>query len=190
MRPRPITAIALGLLIATLAVAGAQAAVTSSSTTTYYSVDGSTVEEIRADLDRLGPDGHDAKADGTISWEWTYAPVDADGCHFASVSVTLAETYVFPKWTRPDDATRAVRRAWDRYVKRLWVHERGHERISLRAANRIHTRFKNFGSRATCARLAAKANAAGQAILKSSRGQQAAYDTRTDHGATQGATFG
>lgn len=182
--------IALGVLLVGATFAPVAGAVTRSTSTTYYDVQGATVPEIRADLDLKRAHDGDGYAEAFYTWSYR-AKMNASGsrCRLTSLSIALAQTYAMPHWVAPDDAAPDVRATWDTYLDRLWAHERGHGRISLAAATTIERQLAAM-RRPACDRLLADASAAVHARIRMQRTQQLAYDARTGHGATQGATFG
>lgn len=158
--------------------------------TRYYGFTGQTVPAMRASIDRVRPGNQDGSAWGTVNWSWRRV-IGADGrCSFGRTQVTLREAFVMPRWASRAGAPADVQATWDTYLARLWVHERGHQTLSQKAANAVAFRLAHMGSQATCARLDAAANRAASEIMRRQQVAQAAYDTRTDHGATQGAVFG
>ncbi|MCW2962030.1 MAG: hypothetical protein JWM90_2417 [Thermoleophilia bacterium] len=180
----------LALLVLTAGSSVAHAVVRpSAATTTYYSVYGATVPGIRASLDAKGPGGHDARANGYVAWRYSFVR-SSRGCSIGSVSVTVRQRYTMPKWSMPTDAAADVRAAWDAYLVRLWVHEKGHGFLTRQAAAKVNFVLMRVGTRSTCSALDAAASSVAKSQMRLDGLRQAAYDARTSHGATQGATFG
>lgn len=181
-----------GVLAALLAVgaAPASAAVKTTVSTKYYAFTGQTVPAMRASINRVRPGNQDGSAWGTVNWSW-HRVIGSDGrCSFDRTQVTLREAFVMPRWASRAGAPADVQATWDTYLARLWLHEKGHQTLSQKAANAVAFQLAHMGSQSTCPRLDAAANRAATAIMRRQQVAQAAYDKRTAHGATQGAVFG
>ena len=183
-----VSLVAAALLL--LGAASASAAVTTKVTTKYYSFTGQTVADMRASINRVRPGAQDASAWGTVNWRWRRAISGSGRCSFSRTSVALSEKFVMPQWASREGAPADVQNTWDTYLARLWVHEKGHQTLSLKAAKAVSAKLNKMGSYATCAALDKAANKAASAIMARQQKAQAAYDARTNHGATQGAVFG
>ena len=132
----------------------------------------------------------DGFASGFIRWSFgTSLNPAGTQCRLTGVRVSLAQSYTMPRWRTHPRATYKVRATWNRFLARLWVHERGHGRISFTAASNIERQLVLM-RRSSCDRLVRDASAAANARVRQQSAQQVAYDARTGHGATQGAVFG
>jgi predicted secreted Zn-dependent protease len=160
----------------------------------YYDVDGATAQEIRADLNRLGPiDGtehrrFDAVTHWYVRWRYTYKNVD-NGCEIATVSTSADITYAFPRLQRGSSAPTALRRAFAGFLKNLLVHEKGHARVGIDIASRIEQGIRRLPPAPTCPVLEDAANDLGHALIKEANRRDIDYDAQTQHGKTQGARF-
>ncbi|MBC7461676.1 MAG: DUF922 domain-containing protein [Thermoleophilia bacterium] len=181
--------IALAALLA-VGAASARAAVTPTVSTKYYSFTGQTVVAMRADINRVRPGTQDASARGTVNWGWHHVISASGRCSFDRTAVTLREAFLMPRWASREGAPADVAHAWDVYIARLWVHEKGHQALSQKAANAVAVKLNKMGSFASCASLDTAANKAASVIMARQQQAQVAYDARTQHGATQGAVFG
>jgi predicted secreted Zn-dependent protease len=163
--------------------------VTLTATTVYYDVVGASADELRAQLDWRYPTGRqDAYTDWWVQWGYDYAQT-ASGCSVRSLSVTVDVTITFPHWTPPGDVSPELEEQWRAYLAALRVHEDGHKRIALEAANEIATALSSLPVYPSCAKLERDADATGQRILERYRQQELTYDRETEHGDTQGARF-
>ena len=99
-----------------------------------YSVDGRTLGEVFADMSRRGPtvDGRAAQASTDWSLGWEYDLIsEGDLCRLIDVRVTLSMTTTLPYWFDLDHAiVRDARAQWDRFMRDLRTHERGHQDIA------------------------------------------------------------
>jgi predicted secreted Zn-dependent protease len=177
-----LTAFVLGLASSPLTVV---------ERTEYYDVAGSTEHELRADIDRRRPKDsesvrRDAVAKWDIQWKYRYATA-SDGCAVASLTTTVEVVTIFPRWSNRQSG--AVAQRWDKWIAALEVHETEHTQIALAAAQVIHERLSAVEAARTCPLLEESINSKGLALLDQLRNDNAEYDRRTQHGATQGTRF-
>jgi predicted secreted Zn-dependent protease len=159
--------------------------------TEFYDVAGSTEHEVRAAINRLRPkdskgERHDAVTNWDVQWKYRYVTV-ADGCALASFATTLEVVTIFPRWSNRQSG--ALTQRWDKYVAALEAHESEHMQIALHAAQVIHQRLPSVEVARTCLLLKASIDSKGQALLDQLHSEEAEYDRRTQHGASQGARF-
>lgn len=159
----------------------------------YYDITGSTADELRAQLDQLGPldpwnERHDAQTDWFVSWSYPYAD-QADGCGTGPVTVEVNVTFTYPWWEPPATAAPDLVAHWEAYGEALRTHEDGHQQIGLETAWAVQQALNEVPPQATCAELDQLVDATGQQILDEFRQIEIDYDRETDHGATQGARF-
>jgi predicted secreted Zn-dependent protease len=82
----------------------------------YYDIRGSTEEDLRQQMNWLGPVGLDGKTHmGFCEWEG---------------EVSLKITMTLPRWTPPENAAPNLIAKWDNFVKNLAKHENGHAIIA------------------------------------------------------------
>ncbi len=128
--------------------------------TVYYSVSGSSVLELRAEMKAGGPYGW---------WGYTRWSVDWD----ADCNVKLRVSITLPRHTDPNSMPLNVRSRWNVMLSGLTAHEKQHARHGHRAAEQI--------ARQEC-------KGAYSTILKW-RFQDRLFDWKTDHGALDGVSF-
>jgi predicted secreted Zn-dependent protease len=152
----------------------------------YYDITGSTVNELRASMDEIGPrdssDGNkpvDAFVDWHISWTWPGYRTDA--CELSAASVTYSIKVIMPRWEVPADAPPELVSKWEKYMQTLAWHEQGHVNLIVDNYPSIKAVIQN----ATCS----TAEAAAQKTLETLRELNSNYDNETKHGETQGAVF-
>ncbi len=157
--------------------------------TIHYEVEGNTSAELRAALDRLGPEDdsgrHDAYTKWYVRWFYDYERSEA-ACSLKNVRATLEVTYTLPRW---QGANGALGERWHRYLTALRTHEKGHAQNGVDAARFIVTELSKLPAQPDCDAAATNANAKANAELATARARDRAYDEETKHGATQGATF-
>ena len=129
--------------------------------TNYYPVQGTTVEQLRTEMNRNGPMGNWAYTNWYVSWS-------------APCKVTLRVVYTYPRWINRDAASASFRQYWDKFMASLQVHEKGHEQNGRNAAPAVDK---------------ARCNNSSGAIVQKWVNQDKIYDATTNHGTTQGAVF-
>jgi predicted secreted Zn-dependent protease/pimeloyl-ACP methyl ester carboxylesterase len=132
--------------------------------TKYFSVTGTTANELRAQMVSKGPNP------GEFSSAYTKWYVRWTGSCRTSVTIT----YTYPKWENRTQASVSLQKIWDRYVANLRTHEKGHGQHGINAAAEIE--------RSRC-----KGNP--KAIINKWAQEDRAYDIQTAHGKTQGVSL-
>jgi predicted secreted Zn-dependent protease len=150
----------------------------------YYDVNGSTERDLREQLNAMGPVGPDGyHGDALTSWHvrWTWDGYGAENCDLRTTSATYDIKVTMPRWVPPEDVSPALIEKWNQYMLALTAHENVHvENVIANLPVVI-----NAIRRASCSTAEAKA----QEILAGIRQNDMDFDTRTDHGSTQGARF-
>jgi predicted secreted Zn-dependent protease len=128
-----------------------------------------------------------ARVDWTVDWSFDYE-TDDDLCRAKNVQTDLTVNYILPDWQPAKAVGDGLRRYWDAFEEALWVHEYGHALIGYETKKDIQAELSDAEiSETSCRQLGRTLNAKAKALVE--RGQDAAYDAVTDHGATQGAVF-
>lgn len=159
-----------------------------------YAVDGADPDELRAQLDRLGPfdpalKRHvPGKTKDDIRWSFKSKLTPA-GCAIDSVAVDVSVVQDLPRWEAPSDAAKPLAASWGRFMTALKTHEDGHKDIALKTAQGILLAVRNQPPQADCAGLTKAAGDAAGAWFEKEKQENLEYDRRTKHGITQGAVF-
>lgn len=175
-------ALALTCALATPALATAPTPRIPGAKMTFYDVGGVTTEQIRERMTARHPKatrGFDAAARWQYRWSWP--GYGSSSCRLASAKVTVEVVVFFPRWTKPKAAPGPVVAAWRRYSLALAKHEKGHVDRAVAGVPAVVRAIKS----SSCTR----ADAAARAQLDRINESNQAYDARTGHGKTQGATF-
>jgi predicted secreted Zn-dependent protease len=154
------------------------------ATIIYYDITGSTEDELRAQLNTLGPVGYDGyKGDATTEWfiRWNWPGYGSSTCDLAAADISYEIKVVFPRWTPTTDASPDLIAKWATYTKVLAEHEKGHVDSVLKNFPAVVDAIKG----ATCE----TADSVGNEFLNELRQFDVEYDAETQHGATQGARF-
>lgn len=174
----------ISALMILLAATPARAAVTETVRQAPYLVTASTEEEARAAINEKRPGQYDALTKWWI--EWRFERNWANGaCAITHVHTTLTVTFVEP---RLETNVPALRKSFDDYMSKLRTHEQGHAELARATAQQIDTKLLGLAA-ASCEEVSRQANEMGHALIRAGNLEQAAYDKRTDHGATQGARW-
>src|SRR5207247_1440740 len=103
----------------------------------YYDIAGSSVQELRDEIRRLGPQGGD---DALTVWDlqWTYGDAPAaHGCVLRNVKVTLTVTTTLPRWEPRAGTPAHLVESWRTYLAHVRVHEAGHKAIAEQYAKKL-----------------------------------------------------
>lgn len=160
--------------------------------TVYYDIRGSTANQLRGQMDRLGPETEGGRFDASTEWhiQWTYTYArSAASCALQEPQVDVQVTYTLPRWNPPADAPRSLADRWHAYVAALQVHEDGHRDIGIAAGEEVLRTLGELPAEATCPAMGRVANGAANQIITRHQAEERGYDRLTNHGATQGATF-
>ncbi|MEZ0226793.1 MAG: DUF922 domain-containing protein [Alphaproteobacteria bacterium] len=129
---------------------------------------------------------HHAFTNWRIDWHFDWAGDGGDKCSMSSVETTLTVTMTLPKIV---SASPAIDQQFDDYFPKLKVHEDGHLEIARNAANSIDSALAGIRGVA-CSLIADQGNKTAHDILDRAIAAEKDYDTRTEHGKTQGAYLG
>jgi predicted secreted Zn-dependent protease len=169
----------LPLVITTAQQPTSQPIAIDNATMLFYTVEGSTEDEIRAYMNSVRPGEYDALTEWQFQW---FVPSDGNGsCNLDGVTIDYKISVKFPQWTPPADAPAELVNKWNGYINALAQHEAGHvQRVVPYVPDLI-----NDIKASSCDSY----NETAQAWLNAIDQSNATYDAETGHGATQGATF-
>lgn len=142
----PFAAIALTACVSTA----------SQVSTSYYSVRGTTAEQIDSDIRRNGPLNGHALAVAAISFEpvSVLQEVNDDSCRFASAKFRVKAAITLPRWTdKSKSKDRDLKRAWGNLSRYARSHEQVHVRIAESFAKRLGEDIKALPPQSNCDRL-------------------------------------
>jgi predicted secreted Zn-dependent protease len=159
-----------------------------------YEVSGLTVQEVRDQIDKLGPMHPTEKKryDGITQWDlsWKYQLSRRGKIWIVtSRSVKLNIKVSVPQWVDRDKASPLVQRQWKIYQSNLVRHEQGHVNIAMGAANAVDKYIGTYGGASSMEQMRANIERNTKLLLERFRKYDVNYDKRTRHGAKQGAKF-
>lgn len=158
-----------------------------------YVVTGTTAEEIRAALDRLGPSDpitglrRDSLTNWQLDWHVDTRQVGTR-CELSRAVVELRITRTLPRLADPGALAPELRRDWERHLAALRRYEEERAQIAVRAAREIESSLKGL-ARNDCPSLKMQAEATARSVRDRAQAQDAAYQQQTDRGRSLGARF-
>ena len=104
----------------------------------------------------------------------------------------------FPKWTNVGTLSKPVQTEWNRYLRCLWVHERGHVQVTMPVLKKYLKEFQELRVVGLGSNIEKAEAAAREALLRKvqkfyqdlkteTQAESDMYDVVTRHGRTQGA---
>jgi predicted secreted Zn-dependent protease len=164
-------------------------------TTNYYGVSGGDLREIRRSLRQNRPWKARHEAEAFTEWkvEWRFQTAQTEnGCRVTGFGTKTIVLVTLPRWSAPTNSavSEVTSNAWHRYIRALGQHESGHVSIALAAAPEMARRVAGMSVSSDCGGLANTINGVGEQVLREQLERERAYDERTRHGLTQGATLG
>lgn len=142
----PLVALALSACVSTA----------SQVSTSYYSVTGTTAEQIDRDIRRNGPLNGHALAVAAISFEplSVLQDVSPDSCRFAQAKFRVNAAITLPRWADKAQSTdRDLKRAWGNLSRYARDHEQVHVRIAERFAQQLGRDIEALPPQPNCDKL-------------------------------------
>jgi predicted secreted Zn-dependent protease len=150
-----------------------------------YPVNGRSPRGIRESINESRPrpeqgDAFDARTDWRYQTRWRSGPTG--GCDPTTAEVDMTVVVTLPELTTREALDPREREQWDRYFAALIGHEHNHVRVALAGAEQLRTYMR---SAPDCPAMEAAQRQIGASIQAAND----AYDQRTRHGRTEGATY-
>jgi predicted secreted Zn-dependent protease len=145
----------------------------------YYQVEGKNETDLVKEIQSKGPSGYAGYTNWNIRWGWPgYGQAE---CDLSKTWIKLKITLTLPEWDPPAGVSSELIEKWTLFSQDLHTHEQGHVDNVIRAMPLI----LNSIQRSDCI----TADSAAEHVLDELRGWDVQYDSKTDHGRTQGAVF-
>lgn len=158
------------------------------TTYNYYTVYGSTPNEIYAQTKKCGPDTLEGIFEGStdyrIRWSYKYSWDNQENCKITSVAVGLKVKINLPKWERPEGVAQTTIDYWDTSSANLKDHEGVHRQISIDAAGKILKSLQELPIQ-NCQQIEQSSESMAMSIYDQIIVDQSELDARTNHGANQ-----
>jgi predicted secreted Zn-dependent protease len=151
--------------------------------TTYFTVRGTTLEELDRDLGRKGPlmsetgvrhpGSTQVKFDGRV----TYRETPNGLCRVERTNLGVHLVKTLPKWSTPRSATPQTRIVWKTLSDDIARHEADHARIAKLWLKKMDSALKNLASEPTCDAMEARVEAVTATYLANHERAQRDFDT-------------
>jgi predicted secreted Zn-dependent protease len=109
----------------------------------YYTVSGTTAQEIREQIRRRGPNNggtSDAAARAWYTYDWSATSAGPKSC---KATVKISTRIRFPRHANPASLTPAMRAEWMRFTRDLEHHEVGHVALAYRWLPKFKAALEN-----------------------------------------------
>lgn len=171
-----LTALAM---IAFTAPAAEAATITKSYS--YFSIGGSTLDEIETELTKRGPEVKSSgrRHPGVTQMEFkTRTGYSEQGgyCRVVQAKVTVVAKVILPKWRRPKRAENDVRLIWDTLASDIKRHEESHVIIAKNHARQMEQALLAIAPQPTCKQTAEKIKAVSSKALARHNAAQDEFD--------------
>ena len=152
-----------------------------SKTYSYFSIGGSTLDEIEAELSKRGPQlkSSGRRHPGATRMEFTTRLGYAEGngsCRVVQANVTVNARVILPRWRRSRKADQDVRLIWDTLSSDIKRHEESHVIIAKNHAREMEQALKAMDRQQNCQIAAAKAKAITARLLEKHDKAQLEFD--------------
>lgn len=154
---------------------------TVSKTYNYFSIGGSTLEEIENELTLRGPQvkstgkRHPGATQMEFTTRLTYGEKNGR-CWIADARVNMRAKVTLPRWKPKAKADGEVRLIWETLASDIKRHEESHIVIAKNHARKLEQSLKAIGRQKTCAAVAAKAQAVQSSVLARHDAAQDRFD--------------
>lgn len=161
--------ILLALSVFIVAICPATAA-TLSKTYSYFSIGGTTLDQIEAELSTRGPQVKSTgrRHPGATRMEFTtkLGYSEKKGyCRVSEARVSVKVKVILPRWRQRVKADQDVRMIWDTLSSDIRRHEEGHVVVAKNHAREIEQKLKALDRQKSCEIVAAKARVLTNKIL-------------------------
>jgi predicted secreted Zn-dependent protease len=156
------------------------AGIQTTTTTSYYSIEASSMQGIQRALYSQGPlvSGEDhgiALTSYTLWVNWGFLE-STQTCTLTEATVNLDIEYTYPQWLPTGSPNPRVFDEWDLFMQHVVAHEEQHAAIALGCAEQLTTLIKGLESESSCANLEARLNNLIDTVYADCEQQQQAFD--------------
>ncbi|ESY61366.1 MAG: DUF922 domain-containing protein [Mesorhizobium sp.] len=150
-------------------------------TYSYFSIGGSTLDDIETQLSKRGPQvkstgsRHPGATQMAFTTRISYAR-QAGSCRIADAAVTVKVKVILPEWRRPRKADADVKLFWDTLSADIKRHEERHVEIAKNHARKLEEALKATYPRKDCDTAKAKAAQITAAVLAEHDRAQVQFD--------------
>jgi predicted secreted Zn-dependent protease len=178
-----LVAAALVLLVST----GHSGAATVSKTYSYFTIGGSTLEQIEKELLRRGPKvaSTGSRHPGATRMEFKSTVGYAERskrCSIAKASVSVKAKVILPRWKRPRGVETDVRLIWEALSSDIKRHEEAHILIAQSHARDLERALRKIPAQKDCRAAAARVKKVTDRILDAHDKAQVRFDQQESRG--------
>ena len=164
-----------------LAFAAPADAASIAKTYSYFSIGGSTLEEIESELSSRGPQVKSTgrRHPGATQMEFTTRlgfKEAKGGCSVVPADVTVAAKVILPRWKKRSGADEDVKFVWDTLSADIKRHEESHVLIAKNHARELEHSLKALTGQKDCKTAQAKAKAITNELLARHDAAQDRFD--------------
>jgi predicted secreted Zn-dependent protease len=152
-----------------------------SKTYSYFTVGGTTLDQLDAQLSARGPkvkstgQRHPGATQMQFTTKLGYS--ESKGyCRISEATVSVKVKVILPKWRQRGKADQDVRLIWDTLSSDIKRHEEAHVTIAKNHARELEQKLRALGRQKSCAAAAEKASAVAAKVLARHDEAQAEFD--------------
>ncbi|HEX5367855.1 MAG TPA: DUF922 domain-containing protein [Dehalococcoidia bacterium] len=157
-----------------------------------YSLPGSSLAQVRANLLALDPGGAQGDFSGYTKWDLTWNVHynrGPGGCGIASATVEVDTIVTVPALQDESQLSSSDLAEWRHYLDALDAHELSHVDNEVSGANAMRDVLSGLDPAPDCKVLGSQIQGIGEQQKQSIHQADDELDAKTDHGALTGATF-
>lgn len=159
---------------------------------TYYQIYGNSVTALRASITncpyRKAAGSYQAATSYQLNWRYSATSVGNNQCQLTNIRVGLHINQLMPTFVPTSGTPAAVASTWNRYAANLATHEAGHIDIDTQYAEKLLAALQAMGP-LDCSLISRQAQTTIDSYVTMLNAANDLYDSRTNHGATQGAVL-
>lgn len=161
---------------------------------TPYRIYGTTAAQLQSQIRRCAPGangngGAEFTAQTSYRLNWQYdTTMSGTGCSVTDVRVGLHTAMALPDWQPTPGAAVGLSGRWQQFMGALTTHEEGHVAIDRSYAAKLAADLGGI-TNTSCNGLSSTVQAVINQDVGALNGANDSYDSRTGHGATQGAVL-
>ena len=148
-----------------------------------YTVSGTTISQLRRELQQKGPGSFFGRVVSTISYDYR----TRGNCALARADVGLRSVLILPQWTPPPGTHASTVAEWRRFVAALEAHEINHLRIDIAESEALARSLLSLQPQPTCEQLVERMEQLHKDTIARASKRNESYDDRTNHGRSEGA---
>jgi predicted secreted Zn-dependent protease len=121
-----------------------------------------------------------------LGWRFDYSPVGGGACRVSNIQVLIHIRQALPVWANQDQASARLAADWRAYKSAVTTHENGHLQLIGQYGDKLLAGLKSFPPM-DCGAIGQAANTLAAGYVRQLKQADAAYETTTQSGLTQGA---